>query len=472
MLLACVPFTASAADVTWNAVETKTIFEPSFGDGAFLIKIVERMLNYSIEHNFTTDKIHTILDNLYGVEKDEEYYNKAVHRLNELLKKYNIVHTWKNLICGDTLRYVAPTKFDICVANPPYQKSHHIDAPTKEIIQKEYRFGCGSTDLYVIFIEYCLNTLSDDGKLCFITPNSYFKNSSQTLLRKHLADSKRVSTIVDYSKVKVFGNIATYTAILLIDRTRIVSETKYVKMSDINTEEYSTSINLGIFGKKPWTFTTASNMLFLEEVNKRQVKLKDLCAIQHGIATNADKIYIINPDKTYGIEKELLHPVAKASTLSMDNVILFPYQWNSRNGHYEVIKEDVMRKQFPNAYQYLSEHRSVLESRDMESNAIWYQFARSQGIQNSNNKKFAIKHIISDKEKVCEFKELGPATLVYSGIYIVVKDEKKYDFVKKVLSSEDFHKYLFLVGKDMAGGYRSVSAKFIKEYGIPIQQNN
>ena len=213
-------------------------------------------------------------------------------------------------------------------------------------------------------------------------------------------------------------------------------------------------------------------MLFLEEVNKRQVKLKDLCAIQHGIATNADKIYIINPDKTYGIEKELLHLAAKASTLSMDNVILFPYQWNSRNGHYEVIKEDVMRKQFPNAYQYLSEHRSVLESRDMESNAIWYQFARSQGIQNSNNKKFAIKHIISDKEKVCEFKELGPATLVYSGIYIVVKDEKEYDFVKKVLSSEDFHKYLFLVGKDMAGGYRSVSAKFIKEYGIPIQQNN
>ena len=450
-----------------DVIKTKTIFEPSFGDGAFLVKIVERMLIYAKQYNLSPDETNNVLDNLYGVEKDKKYYDIAIQRLDELLKQYNITHVWKNLVCDDTLRYQPPVKFDICVANPPYQKNHHLSTSTKATIQKQFRFGVGNTDLYVIFMEYCFATLSDTGKLCFITPNSYFKNSSQASLRKYLVTEEKINTLIDYSKVKVFGNIATYTAILFVDRTQLCPETKYVKMSGIATVEYSTNVNLKLFGENPWTFAMQSDIVFLEEVKRRKIKLKDLCDVQHGIATNADKVYIISKNNIHNIESKLLRPATKASTLNSENKILFPYQWNNAQKRFEVIPEEIIQSQYPMAYKYLTENRQFLENRDMEKNTMWYQNASSQGIQNSNNKKFALKHIISNGDKVCEFKELGMHDLVYSGVYIVVKNDTNYNLIKRILSSEEFHKYLFLVGKDMAGGYRNVSAKFIKEYGIP-----
>jgi hypothetical protein len=160
----------------------------------------------------------------------------------------------------------------------------------------------------------------------------------------------------------------------------------------------------------------------------------------------------------------------KASTLNLDNKIIFPYQWNSDISKFEVIKEDIMKKLFPNTYKYLLLNKQTLENRDMEKKTMeWYQYARRQGIQNCNKRKIVLKHIISKNDTVCEIKEVDENTLVYSGIYIIVKNDENYEFVKKILLSEDFHRYLFLVGKDMAGGYKNVSAKFVKEYGILLE---
>jgi hypothetical protein len=108
----------------------------------------------------------------------------------------------------------------------------------------------------------------------------------------------------------------------------------------------------------------------------------------------------------------------------------------------------------------------------MERNLLWFQYARSQGIQNANNRKIALKHIVSNDRTTCEIKELDKNTLVYSGIYIVVKDDKNYEKVKSILLSEEFHRYLVLVGKNMSGGYKNVSAKFVKEFGIETKTEN
>ena len=76
--------------------------------------------------------------------------------------------------------------------------------------------------------------------------------------------------------------------------------------------------------------------------------------------------------------------------------------------------------------------------------------------------------------------------VVYSGIYITIDiaafvnasgvkstfNDLLYDrgleAVRGILSSPDFHKYCVLVGKDMQGGYVSVSSVLIKNYGTPL----
>ena len=55
-------------------------------------------------------------------------------------------------------------------------------------------------------------------------------------------------------------------------------------------------------------------------------------------------------------------------------------------------------------------------------------------------------------------------TVWYSGIYTTT--DKNIDKLKQIFESKDFSKYCSLVGKDMNGGYISISSKMIKEYGI------
>ena len=451
-----------------ESIKTKTIFEPSFGDGAFLVEIVERVMQYANDNQLSAYETCAILDNIYGVELDPKYYHSTIQRLNRIISNYSISYAWNNLICCDTLQYIAPTQFDLCVGNPPYQRIQHLNKETRKHIAENYQFCGGNTDLYVVFFECCLNMMKDNGTLCFITPNSYFKNTSQSNFREYLAKNNLVRELIDYSNVNVFGSISTYTAIALLNHRN--AKTQYVKMKNEKEVAYKTEVDLKQFAKNAWCFTSPSDMKFLDELSKMPVKLKDLCEVQHGIATNADKIYVVNKTDVGNFEQNILRSAVKASTLNDENKIIFPYQWDENMQKYVVIDEKTMKEQYPRTYQYFSKNRDVLDKRDMEKNrTVWYQYARSQGIQNSNHKKFALMHVLSDKDKICKLKELDKTALVYSGVYIVVKDEKNYDKVKEILLSQEFHRYLLLVGKDMAGGYKNVSAKMIKEYRCLIK---
>lgn len=444
----------------------KTIFESSFGDGAFLTAIVQRILQYASQYNLSSYDIQRILDNVYGVEIDKKYYEITIHKLNQLISQYHIEYDWHNLICGNTLHYKPTIKFDLIVSNPPYIRCHDYDLETRKEIEANYQFGTGNTDLYVIFFEHCFRMATPTSKLCFITPNSYFKNTSQKTLRKYLSDNNLIHSIVDYGNVQVFGNVATYTAVTLFDFEKNSEITEYTFMKSETEEEYKTTINLRDFGDKPWTFMSNSDYAFLREIQSREMKLSDLCDIQYGLATNADKIYIVQSEHFADFEPEMLRPIIKASTLNVDNKIIFPYYWHSERNRYEVIPEDELKQQYPKTYEYLLMYKDVLLRRDMEKNTIWYQYARSQGIQNSRNKKFVLKHILTEQGVVCEIQEVDEMILVYSGMFLIVKDEDNYNLVKKILLSEEFHRYLFLIGKNMAGGYRNVNTKAVKEYGI------
>ncbi len=451
-------------DYTGENILNKKILEPSFGDGAFMLAIVQRILNYATWKNFNNEEIINILDNIYGVELDKKYYDITIDKLNSLLKKYKIHYDWKNLKNENTLTYKPDVDFDLIVANPPYIKIKTLNEFTRNIINKNYKFGEGNTDLYVIFFELCINMMKKDGKMCFITPNSYFRNTSQKEFRKYLTKHNLISTIIDYGNIPVFENFGTYTAITFFDFNKSSNLTTYTLMKSEKNPEYTTSINLSDFKNNYWNFSSPSDAAFLKKIEKRSIKLKDLCEIQHGITTNADSTYVINKDNLSDFEEEILRPVVKGSTLKTGNKIIFPYLWNEKLNKYIPFSEEELKK-YPKTYQYLLDHKEILNSRNMEKNLQWFQYARSQGINNTNNKKIALKHILSDKEETCDFKELDEKTLVYSGIYIIVKDGY-YEKVKEVLSSKEFHQYLMLVGKNMAGGYRHVSAKLVKEFGI------
>lgn len=453
-------------DYNGDNIATKTILEPSFGDGAFLVPIVQRMLNYCRQTGKTKEEIIAMLDNIHGVELDKKYFDITLQKLQDLLLQENIQYEWTNLYNGDTLTYIPPTQFDYCIGNPPYIRVHDCSQGTRKIIRENYVMGKGNTDLYVIFYEKGLQCLKETGILCYIAPNSYFKNSSQKAFRQYLCENNLVEEIIDYGTVRIFGDIDTYTAITKLRKSRTEQDTKYFMMKNESEIEYRCKCDLSQTKGAPWTFSEQKNMEWMDKIKKRDITLGDLCEIQYGIATNADSVYIIKKDFAQQLEAEIIRPVVKASKLQSGQYIIFPYIWDNEKKRYIPIEENTFKEKYPVTYAYLRQNKERLLSRDMEKDIPWYAYARSQGLQNSHNQKIALKHILSPESTKCEYLECDDQTLIYSGIYIVVKDPKDYKKVQEILRGTELYKFLFTIGKNMSGGYKAVNAKAIKSYGI------
>lgn len=168
-----------------ETILTKTILEPSFGDGVFLYEIIKRIHKEGIKQNLSSQQIADIIDhNVWGIEYDPETYHSALSEIKNWYEtKHNTEITLPNLILGDSLQFELENKFDFVVGNPPYIRIHNIPQNLRNVL-KNYEHTTGNTDLYVIFFELGLKWLSSEGKLGFITPNSWFRNSSQRNLRK------------------------------------------------------------------------------------------------------------------------------------------------------------------------------------------------------------------------------------------------------------------------------------------------
>lgn len=426
----------------------KTILEPSFGDGAFLLEIVSRILDYAQNEA----EAHELLDCVIGCEIDPVMYTRALERLDALIAdKGYCKHEWVHLWNMNALK-LPPAHCHYIVGNPPYIRIHDLDQETRKLISDEYPWGVGMTDLYVVFFELGIRHMTPGGELIFITPNSWMKNSSQRKMRHYLKENKLVHRITDYHTLPVFGKVLTYPAITHL-KMDFQDEWEFVCMKTLN--------------EVAWTRKMSHSDDFNHVISEDDAKfianlngptLGDLCTIQNGIATNCDRVYV----KPWAPRGEYLRPVIKASTLNQDYSIIFPYEWTGTG--YTPLSEEKFKEIEPNLYYSLYFNKDQLSQRNMENNIQWFQYARSQGIQNSRHRKFVLKHILHPEQELVEFVEVGPDVLVYSGMYIVVNDDANVELVRNVLSSPEFCRFLKIMGKDMAGGYKCVNTAIVKQF--------
>lgn len=487
-----------------DAVLSMNIMEPSFGDGVFIIHILERILLYTQSLHYSVDEIKDIIiSHVFGVEKDIELYQKALHSCDELLRKYGIndINLTSNLLCGDTLllykKFV--DKMDFVVGNPPYIRIHNIPEEYRNII-REFRFSDGIFDMYIIFYEIGLLMLNNDGKLGYISPNSFLKNISQQEFRNYLICKQYISSIYNFTSLKIFDKADTYTGIFILDRHSKTNDfkIKYVEglwFDSSVEEEYSYDEFNAYFYNKSWILGNKKNNLFLNNNQHLHNRIKDIAFVQNGIATNKDSVYIHNvycdsllnvpytgdykdslktvyikdnDGCVYPVESTILRKCVKASRFDGDmsnSYVIFPYMYDDKYNCVP-IEESVLKDNYSNTYQYLKKHYEELLSRDIDNKTSWYLFGRSQGLRNLNKKKIIFKHIINKNNPEIIPYVLDEDVVVYSGIYIVEKNVDSLKNICYIILSDEFKKYCLLCGKDMSGGYVGVSAKIVKEFGI------
>jgi len=456
----------------------KTILDPSCGDGRFLTVVAEKIIELSPKQNLQEN-----LQKIYGWDIDEQAIAYCLENLNELIEPFDIKVNWNIQVCNSLKKITDfdTPKFDFIVGNPPYIRIQHLQETERTFVQNFYRFcKSGSTDTYIAFYELC-NFLLNKNAICgLITPNTFFYSETAKYMRAYFANKQNILKITNYADIQLFANATTYSAITIFGKQP--NKTFTFEQAKTETEFETRIINFNeIKNQKIWQLSINPN------VEQNGVKLKEICNIHVGITTLCDKAYIFSiqdiendPDivlaKTYfkgivKIEKAILKPIIKASKLksSTDKIsqyVLFPYQ--KVNGTHKIIPEEILKTQFPLAYDYLLSVKDELDKRDNgKPNAVaWYAFGRSQGLDTSFGKKILFSpmnnkpNFILVKNEECTF---------YSGYCI--KYQGDYEFLLEQLNSQRLADFISVSSRDFRGGWKAYNKKALEEFTMLNHQN-
>jgi len=463
---------------TGKKILDKKIIDPACGNGAFLIKIVDKLIKEAINNNKSIYEILQILENnIYGIEIDKNEYTKCINNLNNFVKnklKINDLNiNWKIYNDNALIKYKEFINFfDYVVGNPPYIRIHNLDKNTRKIIKNNFKFNKGILDIYLSFFELGFKILNKNGILGYITPNSFLKNTSYKKFRKFLKQKKAIKVLINFKSHKVFKNFWTYTAITIISFNNPKDSFEYKELVNNKIKKVN-EIKFDKLDDRSWYLGSKEDMEFLEKLYKNAIyKVSDFFEVQYGFATLRDKIFIwkIKEEKNnlvlfngYRIEKEILKKVVKGSTYKWNKseieYIIFPYF--KKNNRFVPIPEKELKNKFPKTYDYLLLHKEELLKRNSDKN--WYEFWRSQWIQTCHKEKIVVSSLVKDK---VNFHLLEEDVYVYSGIFITKKTEHSWDIIIDILNSEEFKRYIMITSKDLSSGYKFITPKLIKDFPI------
>lgn len=111
-------------------------------------------------------------------------------------------HCSSNAINMDFFDYPVSEKFATIIGNPPYVRYQDILPSTKSKLHSQ--LFDERSNLYLFFIEKCVQHLTDSGELIFITPRDFLKATSSIRLNAFLYEQGTITDLIDLGDKKVF----------------------------------------------------------------------------------------------------------------------------------------------------------------------------------------------------------------------------------------------------------------------------
>lgn len=461
----------------------------SCGCGGFLLSLAQSIRTQTGK---AFKKIYN--ENLYGVDIAEY----SITRTKILLVLFAIMNNEDekefsfNLYCENALTFRFQDKcpeikknagFDLIVGNPPYVCSRNMDARTLEIVKDLAVGKTGHPDLYIPFFQIGIEQLNDSGTLGYITVNTFMKSVNGRALREYFSEKRVRLTILNFGEEQIFEDRNTYTCICFIQPSD--GEIRYIrtqskKLDSIDLKKLYRFDYSDLNDKDGWNLVNDEVIqTFIRQVESTGIPFKELYDTKNGIATLKNDVYKFTPvkdDKKYyyledngtlfQIEKNICRDIVNANklktSLDIDRIkekIIFPY-----GNNIQIFSQPTLKTKFPKAYAYLLTKKNILKTRDKGNGTYeeWYAYGRRQSMDIYAYKLF-FPHICSRPSFVlCEEMDL----LFYNGIALVSDDLEELRFIKKILESDIFFKYIKNTTKDYASGYISMSRNYLKNFGV------
>lgn len=230
------------------------IVDPACGSGAFLIEAFDFLLKYNQmiddkifnmtgTKNLFDDTTKEILENnIFGVDLNKE--SVEITKLSLWLRTANKDKTLatleNNIKCGNSLisdkslcekgfdwkeefpEVFKEGGFDIVIGNPPYVLMQPSNTEEKLLeYYKTFEVASYKIDLFHLFFERGIKILKNNGKLGFITPNTYLTNKYIQKLREFILKNCSINEVINYRN-QVFSEANVDVATIILSKNKVI----------------------------------------------------------------------------------------------------------------------------------------------------------------------------------------------------------------------------------------------------------
>lgn len=462
----------------------KKIADLALGNGVFFSELL-----FLIKEKLPTFKLVPFIENnLYGfdIKKENVYLAKLILSTICVFYGEDTTQINFNIFEEDSLKLPTNKNFDLIVGNPPYVKQQNIDKDYRTFLKSNFAVISSNYNLYYAFIEQATKLLDSNGRILFLLPNYLLKIKSAEALRKYLIERRMFSKVVDFKSTQLFSNVGTYSMIL-----QLKSNSEYINFKTLDNGK-----SLQELKSQDWSRKKIDDYETINLTSKREDQLiaavqGQSCAldISTGIATQKDSLYLIDEvlvdsysnkrryyklykGKKYEIESKLIKKIIKGSRNSSAKksieaqYIIYPYDLD--NGKANLINRNILKKYYPESYQYFKDAEQDLISRSgVNIGNDWYRYGRSQALN-----KIQPKIVFPTNTMKPQFHYIDENALFYNGyaIYGLKNIEtSKLDMqcIEIILNSKLIENFMKITSYYIGGGYVSYQKKYLSKVTIP-----
>ena len=463
--------------------------EPSFGNGDFLLAMVDRLLrSWKRDRRKSNDVLSELGDSIRAVELHRVSFASTQEKLNFRLINAGITDSdaavlcsrW--LICDDFLLTNLSGEFDFVVGNPPYVRQERIPAALLAEYRARFSTLYDRADLYVPFFERALDLLAKDGVLGFICANRWLKNRYGKPLREKIARSFRLSYFLDMEGVNAFhSDVIAYPAITVIQRnadnavnivpTRVAASSALVdgdltsivsdlRRGDIGCDSVS-EMDL-VDGGAPWLFNGTSDLALLRRLERVWPTLEQAgCKVGIGVATGCDRVYIGDYD-SMPVESERKLPLVMGRDL-VDGEI----QWQGRGvlNPYEPDGSIADLERYPQFAAYIELHQDAIARRNVaKRNSVgWYRTIDKIYPSLVSQPKLLVPDIKGKSTFVVDEGRYYP----HHNLYYILPGEWEIRALQTVMRSSITLLIVASYCTRMAGGFLRFQAQYLRRIRLP-----
>lgn len=467
---------------------TQVAVEPSCGTGAFLVPIVERLIESAADHGHDLRSMGPAIRAFDLLDANAQRARKAVasllieHGLEEDDAE-SMAGEW--VTTGDFLLHRHDTaSADYVVGNPPYIRLENVPRPTMDAYRRICPTMRGRADIYVGFIERGLDLLKPDGALSFICADRWMRNQYGADLRELVADSYAVETVIAMHDVDAFeDDVSAYPAIVVlrnavqgkaavIDANAAFDEiaasqlTAWAKRGrrKVATEPSyeATRVDGWFTGRDLWPAGSPSQLALIADLEARFPPLQDSATgtrVGIGVATGCDDIFIT--DDADLVEKDRLLPLLQANDIA-DGSASWPgrYLVNPWNGSGLV---DLDR--YPRLGAYLDDNQRRLRDRHIAQArpATWYRTIDRVHQDLTGRPKLLIPDIKAAAHPVLDEGGHYP----HHNLYYVVSDTWALEVLGGLLLSDIANLFVGAYCVKMRGGTYRFQAQYLRRIRVP-----